>query len=65
MKYSTPERWTDQLWRAALMLLATAVALQIAFQIIGRLLPALLVLAGLGVVVRLAVGAVRRRRDGW
>jgi hypothetical protein len=63
MRSSSPERWTDQVWRAALMLLATAVALQLAFRIIGQLLPALLALAGLVFVIRLVIGF--RRGDGW
>ena len=46
----------DRLWRAALLLLATTVALYIAWHLLWPLLPFLVVAVALVGVIRLAVG---------
>ena len=51
------------MWRAALMLLVTAVALHIAWRLLEGLLPALLVISCLLLVLRLAVGRFRGHSD--
>lgn len=55
---------TDQLWRAVLTLLAAAGAVFIAFRLFQAVMPALLVVAVLLLVLRLASGAVGRG-DRW
>lgn len=64
MNSPSPSRLTDQLWRAVLTLLATAVAVYIAWKLLHAVLGPLLVVAGLLLVIRLAFG-VRSSRDGW
>jgi hypothetical protein len=60
---SGPGTWIDKLSKASLTLLLAAVGLSIAWQLLQRLLPALIVLAGLVFVYKLALGWFRR--DGW
>lgn len=64
MRYSSPERWTDQLQRATITLLAAAVGLYIAWQLISTILPVLIILSVLMLIIRLALG-LGRRGDGW
>ncbi len=58
-----PSRWSDQLWRSALTLLAVVVLVNLAVGFARPLVAPLLVLAGLAVVFRLIVGF--RSRDEW
>lgn len=63
-RYPSPSRWTDDLWRATLTLLAVGLGLHLAWQLIEPLLPLLLILSGVLLVLRLVVGAIGRR-DRW
>lgn len=63
-RYPSPSRWTDDLWRATLTLLAVGLGLHLAWQLIAPLLVPLLILGGLLLVLRLAVGAIGRQ-DRW
>lgn len=64
MNSPSPARWTDQLWRAVLTVLATAVGVYIAWKLLSLTLPFLLVIAGLLFVIRIAVVGFQRR-NGW
>jgi hypothetical protein len=63
MSYPSPDRWSDQLWRAVLTLLATAIGAFVAWKLLAQLFPGLLVAAVLLLVLRLAVGGIRGRRE--
>lgn len=58
-----PERWTDQLWRAACVLLAAAVALHIGWNLMEPLMGVLIIFVVVMLVVRVAWSF--RRRDEW
>jgi hypothetical protein len=60
----TPDSITDRLWRALILVLATAFVAYVAWRLLSPLLPLLVVVVGLLTVYRLALGTVRRRR-GW
>lgn len=59
-----PMRWSDQLWRSALTLLFAAVVVYVAYKLFSALWPFLLIVAGLVLVIRIAIGA-ERSRSGW
>jgi hypothetical protein len=59
-----PQHFTDQLWRAVLTLLATALGLYIAWSLIRAVLGPLILSAVLVGIMRLALLGHRSRR-GW
>ncbi len=63
MSYPSPEGLSSKLWRAVLTLLATAAGVYIAWKLLAQVLPALMVAAVLLLVLRVAVGGVRRRGE--
>lgn len=60
MNAPSPGRWSDQLWRSALTLLATTVALYFAWQLLSAAWPVILVMGCLALVIRIAIGSTRR-----
>lgn len=59
-----PERWTDSLWRAVLVVLVAAGGVYLAWQLLRVVLGPLVIVACLVGVIRLAVGGYRRH-SGW
>lgn len=63
MNYPSSSRWTDRVWRSALTLVAASLAIFVARQLLSVTWPFLLVLGGVLLVIRIAVGAVRGRSE--
>lgn len=63
MRSPSPERWTDQLWRATITLLAAAIGLYIAWQLISSLIVPLVIVAVLLFVLRIVFGVVGGRNQ--
>lgn len=63
MNTPSPSRWTDQVWRSALTLLAASLAVFLAWRLLSTTWPLLLILGGLVLVIRIAIGAVRGRSE--
>lgn len=63
MSYPSPSRWTDQVWRSALTLLAASLVVYWAWRLLSTTWPFLLVVGGLVLVLRIAIGTVRGRSD--
>lgn len=61
MQHYSPDSWGRRLGRAALLLVAAAIALRVAADLLAPLLPALLALLLLGGVLYLASGPHGRR----
>jgi NhaP-type Na+/H+ or K+/H+ antiporter len=57
-----PSSWLNTITKATWTILFTAIGAFVAWQLFRRLLPALLVIAGLLFVYRMAIGAWRRNR---
>lgn len=56
------ESLVDRLWRAVVLLLATAFAMSIAWQLVEPMLPTLVVFGVLVFVIKLALNGLGRRR---
>lgn len=63
MNTPLPSRWTDQLWRAVLTVLAAAVGVYIAWKLLSVALPFLVVIIGLLFVLKIALVGFQRRSD--
>ena len=59
---STPDSWLDRLQKSSFQLLLAVVALVIAWQLLRQLLVPLVVITGIVLVIRLAVGRFQRSR---
>lgn len=63
MNYSAPSRWSDQLWRAVLTVLAAAVGVHLAWRLLSAVWPGLVMIVALLLVLRLAWARFHSRSD--
>lgn len=64
MNAPSPGGWSDQVWRSAWTLLLAVGVVYVASRLFSAVWPFLLIIAGLVLVIRIAIGAVRGR-SGW